>query len=759
MKRSAFLTMLLLTVPLSVSLTAVGPAAANSCGATLAHDPATFTPGHETTTNRQPLLRVKFNDASPHCGIASASMTLDNLDAPDSPAAVPASSYLQGDAYVVEYQVTSTLAISHWQVVASITESNGGPGAVVAWNFYTASCSTSLSHDPSSFTPAHESVVGSTPFVRVDFLDSSGGGQCGITSHSLTLDDLNVQDVPRTLASSASQSGTRYAIQHQIATALAPSHYQLVATLHVGGTSATVAWNFHVASTSCGSYTTHDPASLVPVHETTVYTRLPSVSVRFNDASPQCGLNHASMTLDDLNSAATPPQFGTIQTSTYSGGYQLQATPSSNLADGYYQVVATVIEQGGTTNTVAWNFHVCATDADLDGLGACQETTQGTSDLDQDSDDDSLSDHVESVWHPNRDTWFCGPEECSYPSPRRKDIYVEMDFMGADHVPAVADLQRIVNVFATSPHAANPDGSEGITIHLDAGAAHSNTQWDLGGGNTITHDANLGASEANCANYDWTEFQGLKDAHFQAARQPVYHYMIWAHNLGVNCGSTSGYSRGIPASDFVVTLGSWAGHGTADQRVGTFIHELGHNLGLMHGGNVGNVNNKPNFLSVMNYLFQLDGVPRTAGGAYFGYSHTALNALSEATLDERTGLGADADTWGTRWKCGGVTHFTADADGPIDWNCGGTIESSVRADVNGDNDCGTPPAACDVHSGHRDWGNLAFDGGNVGVPEQIALAAGLSLPPLPLLTRMLNEMTYEMFLANGGEEEPEDHQH
>ena len=37
------------------------------------------------------------------------------------------------------------------------------------------------------------------------------------------------------------------------------------------------------------------------------------------------------------------------------------------------------------------------------------------------------------------------------------------------------------------------------------------------------------------------------------------------------------------------------------------MHELGHNLGLRHGGD-DLPNFKPNYLSVMNYSFQLTGL-------------------------------------------------------------------------------------------------------------------------------------------------------
>lgn len=763
MKRSAFLTLLLLLAPATAALALVAPASANSCGSTLAHDPATFTPAHESVVGPTPLLRVKFLDATPHCGIAANPMTLDNLDSSDQPTSLLPVAYAEGDHYVVEYQVNTPLQAAHWQVVASVTEAYGGPSATVAWNFYVGEntgCGTTLAHDPATFTPAHESTVGSTPLLYVEFVD--GGGQCGIASSSLTIDNLDASDAPTALAHSAFQSGSRYVVRHQVGSALAAAHYQLVArvTEATSGVTATVAWNFYVAQTTdCGSYTTHEPSSLTPYHETVISSQMPTVRVRFNDGGAQCGIHAYSMVLDDLNSNVAPPSL--LVTADVSGaGYVLEGYPAANLPEGYYQVVASITERtSGTSNTVAWNFRVCVTttDADSDLLGACHENAQGTTDDDADFDDDGLGDGVESAWHPDRNARFCGPSACSFPSPRRKDIYVEMDVMGADHLPAAADLQRIVDVFATSPHASNPDGSAGITIHLDAGSAYPGTRWDIGGGNAVPHDANLGTSGVGCTVYDWAEFQSLKDAHFAPLRQPVYHYMIWAHDLAPDCGGTSGISRGIPASDFIVSLGGWPSHGTADARVGTFIHELGHNLGLYHGGTETGANRKPNFLSVMNYLFQVDGVPRTAGGAYFGYSQMALPALNEATLDESTGLGAGADAWGTRWRCGDVVHVTTNANGPIDWNCGGTIEASVRADVNGDGDCATP-TTCDLHEGHRDWGNLVFDGGIIGIPEQNAPAPRLGLPTLPMLTRVIEELTYETYVADRGEEAHADHQ-
>ena len=78
------------------------------------------------------------------------------------------------------------------------------------------------------------------------------------------------------------------------------------------------------------------------------------------------------------------------------------------------------------------------------------------------------------------------------------------------------------------------------------------------------------------------------------------------------------------------------------------MHELGHNLNLGHGGGDW-TNNKPNYLSIMNYTFQMSGVPPTdpdAGGPLVGrvdYSRAALPTLVETTLNEPAGIGDGAD--------------------------------------------------------------------------------------------------------------------
>jgi hypothetical protein len=291
----------------------------------------------------------------------------------------------------------------------------------------------------------------------------------------------------------------------------------------------------------------------------------------------------------------------------------------------------------------------------------------------------------------------------------RKDLYVEMDYMGAEatcpcHLPLTDDLNRIKMVFADAPFANNPNGATGVNLHLDAGSARG-AEFDLGGGNLVAHDDDL--------NPVFAEFSTIKSANFSANRAKIFYYMIWAH--GYDGGTSSGNAFAIPNDSFVVTLGKWASHGTSDQKVGTFVHEFGHDLGLFHGGDA-DVNRKPNYLSVMSYSFQTTGVPQKNTAPYFGYSRATLPSLDEGALDESVGLNStDASTYRTRWFC--PTNFAIESVGtanePLDWNCDGVSSGTVKTDINGaTGDLGDGLQT--TLTGWNDWANLVYGGGAVG---------------------------------------------
>jgi hypothetical protein len=313
-----------------------------------------------------------------------------------------------------------------------------------------------------------------------------------------------------------------------------------------------------------------------------------------------------------------------------------------------------------------------------------------------------------------------------------RDIFVEIDWMGNHHKPNNTVLSRARKAFAAAP-VNNPRGGKGIKIHLDVGQA------PYSGGNALTHVEHLGTCPGPTYDYIWSAFDTYKTGNFNSARSKIFHYNIFAHDLCVDYGSVSGISRGIPASDFIVSLGSWPSQGTTEARTGTFIHELGHNLALTHGGNAGvHENYKPNHVSLMNYSFQVIGVYRD-GGRRWDYTRMTINALNENNLNEAAGLDGSASlaNYGTRYYCEG-THATRDdntAETNIDWNCNGNNhQASVAADINA-NDVRTT-----LGQVWNEWLNLTYDGGSVG-PGMPEPAQVLSVTD-PLLHQ---ELTYEMF--------------
>jgi hypothetical protein len=355
---------------------------------------------------------------------------------------------------------------------------------------------------------------------------------------------------------------------------------------------------------------------------------------------------------------------------------------------------------------------VLMVDSDGDGLSDATEQALGTDPNNPDTDGDSLLDGWEVNGHPNG-TALPGA------NPRRQDIYVEMDYMyrasaAYGLAPNQTVMDQIVAVFAAAP-VTNHDGTTGINIHLDLD-------------DQVPYDANLDPY--------YTEFLALKNAYFDSNRAPVYHYMIWANGYTYNgqMGS-SGISFGIPASDFIVTLGllsdgSLANGGTDGQKTGTFVHELGHNLGLTHGGN-DHINYKPNYLSIMNYRFQFSGVYRN-GGYHYDYQRFSLPTLNEANLSESLGLNSgNPSGYDTVYDCPPTTWTWTQADAPIDWNCDGdALDVGVSIDVNNDGSYST--------LGSQDnWANIIFNGGGVigsgaSVQDllQLAQVNMLNMPPM-----------------------------
>jgi hypothetical protein len=304
---------------------------------------------------------------------------------------------------------------------------------------------------------------------------------------------------------------------------------------------------------------------------------------------------------------------------------------------------------------------------------------------DGDGDDDGIPDGVERTGIRDADGNLVANMAALGADPCRKTVATEIDFMesqgaGHTHRPQTGAITELTQAFAAAPVPVRPNcpyaaagfpAGTGVNLVLDVD-------------DPIPEQAALGTSQSDACS------MGLADARksfFHQARRRYFHYSLWVHDL-VQGDSTGGlYCGGTP--DFIISLGSWPNQvGTVRQQSASFMHELGHALGLGHGG-IDSINYKPNYLSVMNYAFSATGIFQVGGGSRIDYSHQALPTLDETALSETAGVGGGTD-W-TRFYDPTDTPRFAAANAGIDWNWSTQgrppFEPKVSADINGDSTC------------------------------------------------------------------------
>lgn len=366
--------------------------------------------------------------------------------------------------------------------------------------------------------------------------------------------------------------------------------------------------------------------------------------------------------------------------------------------------------------------------SDNDGDGLCDnwEMPGGGIDLDQDGTIDL------DLWNydVNKDGVVTDDER---PNINVKDVYVEIDWMER-HEPSWDEINKVVNSFAQAGCDDGPPcaASGGIRLHVQKDEQ------------VLSHATNVGWSSFGLPpNAGDSDFDAIKSLEFgtdaerlestKAAKTLVFHYGLFAHKLSHTSWSGLGEGGGSvgAGNDFMVTLGAWwVLDNFPGKRVSeAFMHELGHNLGLLHGGGDG-TDCKPNYLSVMNLMFMNDG--DYVDGRPLDYSRAALSTLNETALDEVVGIGGasgrrtahgpphclgsdnlcvkDNDCW-PLW-C--VNHRNVDASSAIDWNTNGSIDAAlVIRDINhlkGNHGCGASvPNASSPLTPFNDWKNVRFD--------------------------------------------------
>ena len=222
--------------------------------------------------------------------------------------------------------------------------------------------------------------------------------------------------------------------------------------------------------------------------------------------------------------------------------------------------------------------------------------------------------------------------------PNHKDIHLELDYMGGFQ-PIPDGIDKIKNAFANAK-VTNPDDRPGINLHV------------------ITDEQMNGATTKDFIKL--ADMQKIRNEFFGTqiersdpnkdnildAKSRIFHYGILINKIE-EAPQHSGFGfnpRAIPIDllqvnqlpegmNFIVSLGAVKDKKPIPQGLqeGTIMHELGHTLGLKHGGDDG-IELKPNYFSVMNYLFQDDTIERD-----LDYSICNI-VLDEGALNEWKGI-------------------------------------------------------------------------------------------------------------------------
>ncbi|HEX6682404.1 MAG TPA: FG-GAP-like repeat-containing protein [Candidatus Limnocylindrales bacterium] len=306
-----------------------------------------------------------------------------------------------------------------------------------------------------------------------------------------------------------------------------------------------------------------------------------------------------------------------------------------------------------------------------------------------DVDSDGIPNSVERFGVRKPDGTFGFRPQDHGASPCRPDVFVKVDYMastyglgGHQHQPADSTLQLVKDAFNTQARPAIAKCPFPNWTHIPG------VQLVTLPGEEVPHRELLSPSgDRNDRDDDFSDIRDGTNLHNNNPGgpdrlpddwRPFVHYALFAHrqystNENVD---PDGVAFG---KDFVVSLGGGTvgGGGGPQLQAATFMHELGHALGLEHGG-FEEVNFKPNYLSVMNYAFPRGLLP----GDRLDFSTGIRPDLDQQHLNEAEGIGDATVTTGFYDETRTLVYKPGK---PLNFDGGPAGELDVEADINGDN--------------------------------------------------------------------------
>jgi len=217
-------------------------------------------------------------------------------------------------------------------------------------------------------------------------------------------------------------------------------------------------------------------------------------------------------------------------------------------------------------------------------------------------------------------------------------------------------LDRVVAAFKAQGIAVHFDvGKTGLYSGYDELTGRDESTYNLSGkDHSVPYNDSIALDTYSGTNSTFAFVDDLREDYLPSKRNQIFYFMVMGSSQNADGSGGSSGVAWLGGRDFLITLGKWGlGFGTnsslgltydnyenlvVNRQASTIMHEFGHNLSLRHGGNE-DINYKPNYYSIMNYLYQLTGLSRigTAEGDRYYYEMY----IQEKYVDQS----GDGTTW------------------------------------------------------------------------------------------------------------------